>query len=784
MASGIRNEGFLKNVKESFHSLLRLVPRGLTLGPSLAKDGQMGLWWVGQTLAKGTLLGLEEPENVPHGGKIEKGHNMEACQKMDQGQTDRAFWIRFACNSATEEERNVLVHKVDGKLCLRTCKDLNPGTELLVWPEQNNDLSQTVKLEKPCKESTPCGLTEDKTTCPGPMEQDSKRECEESVVKDPTDNSEEAQKTTHPNIQRKRPLISSVKNNPVRSSQTVETGNLGQTALDDKTDNDQQEAEDKSSPGVLCSIRESNSQEQLKGAERASPRLAAKPRKVHSLSRCMHRRQQAKLTNAASACVDKKMLTTETSTGSGSALGEKILTENSNSDEKQSGLVWIEKEGSPELLGFSPRERNYKCDLCAKSFFQLCHLKKHKFTHSELKPYACTECDKTYSSQESYRAHLLMHRGQRPFKCQQCDRSYGLKRDLKEHQVLHTGEKPFVCDVCGKAFARRPSLRIHKEIHRAKEADYQAPKIKCTKCGKELANRSSLRNHMRLHTGERPYVCSDCGKSFRQRGNLQSHLRIHTGEKPYRCKHCDQSFSQVPELRRHLISHTGEAYLCPVCGKALRDPHTLRAHERLHTGERPYKCEQCGKGYTLATKLRRHMKSHLDEKPHKCETCGTRFTLMQSLQRHLQSHQKRTKKGHAAPARGRPKKMTPKKRGGQSGHCQGKKKKEEEEGVVYVQALAENCREGAEVFEEGPEQIELSEDIVEIVVSNGSNKCIMVQELEANAKCIVLREDEENKKCIIVQEQINNNSTLVIMQDHDDPNSVAETVEIDSATQD
>lgn len=36
-----------------------------------------------------------------------------------------------------------------------------------------------------------------------------------------------------------------------------------------------------------------------------------------------------------------------------------------------------------------------------------------------------------------------------------------------------------------------------------------------------------------------------------------------------------QYFPQLPELRRHLISHTGEAYLCPVCGKALRDPHTL-----------------------------------------------------------------------------------------------------------------------------------------------------------------------------------------------------------------
>ncbi|XP_072527625.1 zinc finger protein 408 isoform X2 [Salminus brasiliensis] len=773
------NEAYLNNVKESFHSVLRLVPRGLTLGPSLAKDGQMGLWWVGRALQNGTLIGLEQPEKGPHGGKAEEGANMEACQNVDQGQTDGVFWMRFACSALSEDERNVLVHKVDGRLCLKTCKDMSPGTELLVWAEEKKVLSKPVELEdtlpeNPCKKSTPCRMTEHETLCTGHIEQDS--EWTEKMLRDKhtIDSSEDPQETKHPDVQRNRSLICS-------------------TALDGQEGQDQQEAVGESSTGELCIISRVNSQKQLKGAERASPRLAAKSHKVHTHSRCMHRRQQA-LTNETSACVTKKLLTKETCTENGPALGENsILSENSNSDKKPeegSGKVKIGRDGSSEFFQFSSRERKYKCDLCAKRFFQLCHLKKHEFTHSGLKPYACTECDKTYSSQESYRAHLLMHRGQRPFKCQQCDKSYGLKRDLKEHQVLHTGEKPFVCDVCGKAFARRPSLRIHRENHRAKEADYQAPKVKCPKCNKELANSSSLRNHMRLHTNERPYVCSHCGKSFRQRGNLQGHLRIHTGERPYRCKHCDQCFSQVPELRRHLISHTGEAYLCPVCGKALRDPHTLRAHERLHTGERPYKCERCGKGYTLATKLRRHMKSHLEEKPHKCETCGTRFTLMQSLQRHLQSHMKRTKTGHAVPARGRPKKLI-RRESGQAGLCHDEKK--EEQGLVYVQTLGDlrvlpQCRTFQEpAIVEGVDQIELSEEIVEIIVSNGSTECIVVQEQNTSAKCIVLQEREENGKGVM-QEQINNNNntnnSMVILQVHNDLNAVAETIEIESATQD
>lgn len=144
---------------------------------------------------------------------------------------------------------------------------------------------------------------------------------------------------------------------------------------------------------------------------------------------------------------------------------------------------------------------------------------------------------------------------------------------------------------------------------------------------------------MRLHTGEKPYLCPHCGRAFRQRGNLQGHLRLHTGERPYQCPHCTNTFPQLPELQRYLISHNGEAYLCPVCGKALRDPHTLRAHERLHSGERPFRCPQCGRAYTLATKLRRHLKSHMTDKPYRCPICGMGYALPQSLKRHQFSHQ-------------------------------------------------------------------------------------------------------------------------------------------------
>lgn len=521
--------------------------------------------------------------------------------------------------------------------------------------------------------------------------------------------------------------------------------------------------------------------EQPGAAVRASCCLAMKAGTVHSLSSRLIKRSRGRRRGTATR-VSKNSPTKQCTSENGREMS--VHEENAYSDgEPEEGSALVRRE-----ILENPRERKYECDECEKRFFQLCHLKKHKLTHSELKPYACTECAKRYRSKESYDAHLLLHSGQRPYKCQHCDKSYGLKRDLKEHQVLHTGEKPFVCDVCGKGFARRPSLRAHRVVHQAKGV----PRIRCPECSKELANQSSLRAHMRLHTGERPYACPHCAKHFRQRANLQGHLRLHTGEKPYACPHCELRFFQAPELKRHLICHTGEAYLCPVCGKALRDPQTLRAHERLHADDRPFKCQDCGKGYTMATKLRRHMKSHLEEKPHKCETCGSRYTLMQSLQRHLRVHAGGTESGHLVPTRGRPKRSSHKERE----QCEGDgAKQNREQALFFVHTLQDAVTSHSDeaTAEEGLQQVELNQDIIEIVVSTDDAKCILVQAQDTNAECIVLHQQDakciavenqdEDSECIVVEEQAEN-STLVVIQGHDEFNSVAETIEIETGIDD
>ncbi|XP_010880358.2 zinc finger protein 408 isoform X2 [Esox lucius] len=796
-------------------NVLKAVPRGLTVGPSLANDGQLGLWCVGNALNKGVFLGLEDQNKaIDQSGDFSESLVEETFRRIIKGHLwDRCYWIRFACNARRQEEQNVTVHEVDGSLCLRAYKDIMPGTELLLWSflagpldHHGSEGGSLTTPNKPRKQMTPRksredgSSTEQELNLPEPEKHTEDSDSSASLLESIT--VEEEKKCTQ--IKRSKPLIYKMKkknvkdthysgeqileqNGEVESCKIIKT----ESAIPENVNPADKSQQSREKTGDFIKTPQEEGEETH--VVRTSSRLAAKPRKVHSLAGRIHKRLQDRQNR--SLCRQAKC---EIAPGVGDENGHAGLKttinnrENTSSDEVPKDIDKGEMKDPVELVTgpklFKTRERRYKCDQCGKSFFQLCHLKKHKFTHSDLKPYLCTECGKNYSSQENFRAHLLMHKGERPFKCQQCDKSYGLKRDLKEHEVLHTGERPFVCDICGKAFARRPSLRIHKEAHRAKEEHFST-KIKCPVCNKELANWGSLRNHTRLHTGERPYACPHCNKTFRQRGNLLGHLRIHTGEKPYKCSHCDQHFSQVPELRRHLISHTGEVYLCPICGKALRDPHTLRAHERLHTGERPHKCELCGKAYTMATKLRRHMKSHLEEKPYKCQTCGAGYTLMQSLVRHQLSHKKRAKKtsgeladalaalesGHPAPARGRPRKTARKAEVKPWGNVPGENV--EGQSVMYVQAIedlampntgeviittSDSYHDSAVcsmVMDEGSGQdvgqIQLSENLIEIIVSDSNDKCIVVREHKTH-------------------------NNLVIVHGEDGLGSVAETVEIET----
>ena len=263
------------------------------------------------------------------------------------------------------------------------------------------------------------------------------------------------------------------------------------------------------------------------------------------------------------------------------------------------------------------------------------------------------------------------------YQCPDCPSSFIRPRFLRKHcKSEHDNDRPFACGLCDKRFVWQNVKSRHIEaIHGEKEDGIEGPPYNCKVCGILWQQACDLRKHMKTHQpdfeqssgvtiefqpssmssengvnqevkdlenkiGMRGFPCEQCGKTFTSRQGVDVHQRIHTGELPYKCEICEKAFRTATQRREHVRRmHTNaRPYICTTCGMAFKTRPDCSRHEARHQDKKPHSCSFCKKQFVDKTSCSSHERRHTGEKPFSCQHCTASFPSKSACRNHEKRH--------------------------------------------------------------------------------------------------------------------------------------------------
>ena len=91
-------------------------------------------------------------------------------------------------------------------------------------------------------------------------------------------------------------------------------------------------------------------------------------------------------------------------------------------------------------------------------------------------------------------------------------------------------------------------------------------------------------NEQRSVAKPKKHSCGQCGKRFIRMTSLKTHQRMHIGERPFHCEQCGSRFISKVHLKDHQKNHTGERlFYCEHCDNNYKTKNDLVSHQIMHT---------------------------------------------------------------------------------------------------------------------------------------------------------------------------------------------------------
>lgn len=156
-------------------------------------------------------------------------------------------------------------------------------------------------------------------------------------------------------------------------------------------------------------------------------------------------------------------------------------TLNSNEGETITSELHDNDSGNNESTTVVPAEeprqdnRSYECDVCFMKFTQFANMRRHKLSHSGIRPFECRLCSRRFFRKDHLVEHTVRkHSKQRPLRCPFCAKTFPtvplLKCHLSNNHSSGYNPKENICSICGFVATTPGGAKIHYMTYHVRRA--------------------------------------------------------------------------------------------------------------------------------------------------------------------------------------------------------------------------------------------------------------------------------------------------------------------------